>query len=140
MAYFMVQLLWQLATMVENLRTYWTDCLKLARTSKGVLLLYLNNHDFLVVKQLFCRWPYMLRLYSNSSGCIQRQLEAMTEAYMEWSMSQGDEGLGNLNVETLASEVTDGHNIMVIDLFSQCVLFSISYLLADSMLGTKKIA
>ncbi len=43
----------------------------------------------------------------------------MTEAYMEWSISRGDEGLGNLDVENLAGEVTDGHDIMVIDLFSE---------------------
>ena len=50
---------------------------------------------------------------------FEAQIEDMTLAYMEWSMSRGDEGLGSLNVKAATGEVMDERRITVVDLFCQ---------------------
>ena len=45
------------------------------------------------------------------------QLEAITLAYMEWSESRGDDGLGSLSVPQADGEVAEERLITIVDLF-----------------------
>jgi hypothetical protein len=51
------------------------------------------------------------------------QLDAMTDAYMSWSLAMSEEGIGSEYVQPETSIVEDMQCVLVVDLFSTSSFF-----------------
>jgi hypothetical protein len=59
----------------------------------------------------------------NLVDAFAAQLDAMTDAYMSWSLAMAEEGVGGEYVQPETSVVEDTQRVLVVDLFSTSSFF-----------------